>query len=62
MENSRQVKKVWEAKITRQKKRGRPHKTWDKVVEEILGRRGITWMEAKSKARNRKEWTAFVYQ
>ncbi|KAF5275497.1 hypothetical protein FQR65_LT16630 [Abscondita terminalis] len=56
MKETRPVRKVWEAKLTNKRKRGRPRKTWEKVIGEILEKRGTTWVEAKSRARNKKEW------
>lgn len=32
MDERRPVKTVWKAKIVKNKKRGRPRKTWDKVI------------------------------
>jgi Reverse transcriptase (RNA-dependent DNA polymerase) len=62
MESTRQVKKIWEAKVNRKRRRGRPRKSWDKIVSEILENRGTTWREAKLKTSNRKEWAKFVHQ
>ena len=61
MDNKRPVKKIWEAKVQKQKKRGRPRKTWDGVVNEILLKRGTTWEEARRTSKNKKEWTKLVY-
>lgn len=53
MGEHRQVKKVWEAKIIEKRKRGRPRRTWEKVIGEVLSNKSITWNEAKMKARNK---------
>ncbi|CAH0551121.1 unnamed protein product [Brassicogethes aeneus] len=60
LNNKRQVKKVWEAKII-QKKKGRPRKSWNKVISDTLEKRGMTWTTAKTVTKNRKEWRKFVY-
>ncbi|XP_072395006.1 uncharacterized protein [Diabrotica undecimpunctata] len=36
------VRRVWEVKILKNKKRGRPRQTWDKVIGNMLERRGVT--------------------
>lgn len=61
MEGTRQVKRVWEAKIVKKKRRGRPRKTWDGAVGEILERKGTTWREARTRAASRKDWGEFVH-
>lgn len=60
MENTRQTKRIWEARITKNKRRGRPRTTWDNVITELLERKGKTRTEAKNMTRNRKEWKKFV--
>ena len=60
MEETRPVRRVWEAKTQKNKKRGRPRQTWDKVIAGILERRGRTWTDAKLLARNRKQWKEFI--
>lgn len=62
MESRRPVKQVWEAKIHKKRKRGRPRKTWDKAIGEVLQKRGSNWNEARTTAKNKKEWRKFVYQ
>ena len=47
MEETRPVRRVWEAKTQKNKKRGRPRQTWDKVIAGILERRRRTWTDAK---------------
>lgn len=36
-------KVVWKATTIKKRKRGRPRKTWDKVIGKIMVRRGPTW-------------------
>lgn len=60
MNEERPVKKVWKAKIVKNKKRGRPRKSWDNVITGILTKRGKNWNEAKDLTQNREEWKRFV--
>lgn len=62
MSDSRPVKRVWEARIQTQKKRGRPCQNWDKIVGNIIKMKKSTWNEAKVIARDRKKWKEFVYK
>lgn len=55
------VRRVWETRGQKKKKRGRPRQTWNEVVTKILHERGVTWEEGKTLARNKKEWSKFVY-
>ncbi|XP_044755933.1 uncharacterized protein LOC123314691 [Coccinella septempunctata] len=61
MNNERPVKKIWESKVQGKKRRGRPERTWDKTLNEIITRRGKTWREAKNMAMNKKTWSRFVH-
>lgn len=61
MQNERPVKSIWEARIQRSKKRGRPRKTWNDEVATILKKKEITWTAATRMAKNKKEWTHFVH-
>ena len=54
------VIQVWESRTQGRRKRGRPKKTWDSTIESILQRKGKTIKEAKTMARNKKEWRSFV--
>lgn len=60
MEERRPVRRIWEARIERYKKRGRPRQTWDKTVAGILERKGTTWSDAKRLANNKDVWKKFV--
>ncbi|XP_023310553.1 uncharacterized protein LOC111691870 [Anoplophora glabripennis] len=62
MNNSRQVKRIWEAKIQAKRRRGRPRETWDSTAEKALENRGKSWQEAKLIARDKKQWRKFVYK
>lgn len=61
MGNTRQTKKIWNAKSMRKKRRGRPRKKWDDVIADNLKKRNKTWTEGRAMAQNRKQWTDFVY-
>lgn len=61
MNNDRPVKKVWEAKRTYKRKKGRPPVTWDQSIEKLLKTRGTTRAEASVMAMDRKRWSKFVY-
>ena len=60
MNNSRPVKKVWQARMTRKKKRGRTRKTWENSIGDILTVKNVTWNEASKKLWDMKEWAKFV--
>ena len=61
MQDTRQVKEIWEAKQTQKSRRGRPRKTWNHTLNEILIRRGTTWCEAKKLAKDKQKWANFVH-
>lgn len=61
MKDTVPVKRIWETKIQGKKMKGRPKKSWESAVKDILQKRGTTWEEAKKLAQNKKEWTKFVY-
>lgn len=62
MGQDRQVKKVWMARVIKKQGRGRPRKTWDNTVAELLLKRNLTWTEARAKARNKSEWARLVHK
>lgn len=61
MQNKQQAKKIWQTRASGRRPRGRPRKTWDKAVAEILRERGLNWQEATAMARNKQEWAKFVH-
>lgn len=61
MDEKRPVKRIWQAKTVGRRRRGRPKKTWENTIADILSERGTAWKEAINKARDRKEWRKFVY-
>ena len=60
MPDNRQTKIIWNARIKKGKTRGRPIKTWENNIEEILNRNNISLQEAGRKAKDRKEWKEIV--
>lgn len=58
MEDTRPVKQV---RIAGRKRRGRPHKTWDKNAAAILERKGCTCAEVKIKVKFRKDIPTRTY-
>lgn len=61
MNNERPAKQIWEAKIQKRKKRGRPEQTWNNTITEIINERGRTWREARDMAVDKRAWTKFVH-
>ena len=55
MNEIRFVKKVWQARMTGKRKKGRPRKTCTNSIADILKEKNFTWNEANKKVRNRKE-------
>lgn len=60
MEEARPAKRIWEARIVKNRKRGRPRRTWDEVIGRVLKKKGTTWENARTMAKDRKEWKKFV--
>lgn len=61
MNNERPAKRIWETKIQKRKKRGRPEKTWNNILTEIINGKGKTWSEARRLAMDKRQWTEFVH-
>jgi hypothetical protein len=45
MDDKRIVKRVYEARETGKKPRGRPRKRWKEGLEEVTRKKGVTWKE-----------------
>ncbi|CAH1986028.1 unnamed protein product [Acanthoscelides obtectus] len=56
------VKQIWESKVPRKRRRGRPQRTWENTIEQILMKRGTDCREAKKLALNKKEWIKFMFK
>lgn len=53
------TRRIWEARIIKNKERGRLRTTWNNV-SETLGKKGKTWTEAKNMTRNNNAWRKFI--
>lgn len=62
MNDDRPVKLVWQAKVQRARRRGRPKRTWNDDIAEVLKGKMMTWDQAVKMAKNKKAWTKFVYE
>lgn len=60
MGEDRIVRKVYEVRAVRKKKKGRPRRVWLEDVKMATEIRNITWQEVKRKTQNRKEWKEIV--
>ena len=61
MDETRQVKRVWQARTARRRTRGRPTKTWDNMMAVSLRGRGLNWNEAERQAKDKKMWAKVVH-
>lgn len=61
MRDTKPAKKIWNTKVRREKKRGRPRKGWGDEISTILKKRNIDWAESKNIAKDKKKWASFVY-
>lgn len=59
-EDTKPVKQIWEAKIKYNRGRGRPPKTWNQEIGNILKEKEIDWKEARRLAQNRTEWRKII--
>lgn len=62
MKEDRPTRNIWEAKMQGRRVKGRPMKTWDKNIEDLLRERGVTSAAAKTLAQDRKMWKTFVHK
>lgn len=53
MDNNMQVKRVWQAKTLKKRRRGRLKETWDNVVGQLLRNKGKTWQKVRGIVRNK---------
>nr|CAH7716818.1 unnamed protein product [Callosobruchus chinensis] len=60
MDNSRQIRKVWECKTMPNRRRGRPTTSWNKAVQGVFEKKGLT-MSARRMATDKKQWCEIVY-
>jgi hypothetical protein len=57
MADTRQVRRIWDAKINTKRGRGRPPESWNGTVAKVMERRGLNWREAQDK----RSWSGFVH-
>ncbi|KAK9753814.1 hypothetical protein QE152_g1776 [Popillia japonica] len=60
MTTERQVKQIWETGIVKKRKRGRPTRTWNDGIIQILNKRRMNWQEATRIAQDRKGWKEWL--
>ena len=61
MEEKRIPKQILECKQQGKLPRGRPRKTWQEGISEIIKRKDTTLVEARRKTLNRDQWRKFVF-
>lgn len=60
MNKDRPVRQVWKARRHEKRTRGRPMKTWDENIENVLADRGLTKSQARSLAQDKVKWRKFI--
>jgi hypothetical protein len=58
MDDKRIVKRVYEARETGKRPRGRPRKTWKEGLQEVTRKKGVTWKEKERRVKDREKWKA----
>ena len=58
MDDKRIVKRVYEARETGKRPRGRPRKTWKEGLQEVTRKKGVTWKEVERTVKDREKWKA----
>jgi hypothetical protein len=61
MDEERLTKQVWEARtegLEKKQPRGRPRRTWNDNIQELLTKKNITWKEPKKLSEDRTAWRA----
>jgi hypothetical protein len=61
MDEERLTKQVWEARtegLGMKRPRGRPRRTWNDNMQELLTKKNITWKEAKKLSEDGTAWRA----
>ena len=61
LSNEIPVKQTWEARRHEKRMRGRPRKTWDDNIKEIRAGRGMSLTQARTLARDKREWQKVIY-
>ena len=60
MEGERLVKKIYQAEVEGNTRRGRPRRRWMDGVKGCLSERGLSIPEAKECVKDRREWRRIV--
>jgi hypothetical protein len=61
MADTRQVRRIWDARINTKRGRGRPPESWNGTVAKVMERRGLNWREARKLAQDKRSWSGFVH-
>ena len=56
MDDKRIFKRVYEARETGKRPRGRPRKTWKEGLQEVTRKKGVTWKEVERTVKDREKW------
>jgi hypothetical protein len=56
MDDKRIVKRVYEARETGKRPKGRPRKTWKEELQEVTRKKGVTWKEVERTVKDREKW------
>lgn len=62
MKENTQVKRIWEAKITRKKQKVWPKKKWYKILQQTLAERQITKQKKKEDTEKKREMAHYSKQ
>jgi hypothetical protein len=58
MDDIRIVERVYEARETGKRARGRPRKSWKGELQEVTRKKGVTWKELERTVKDRDKWKA----
>jgi hypothetical protein len=61
MADTRQVRRIWDARINTKRGRGRPPESWNGTVAKVMETRGLNWREARKIAQDKRSWSGFVH-
>jgi hypothetical protein len=58
MDDKTIVERVYEARETGKRPRGRPRKRWKEGLQEVTRKKGVIWKEVERTGRERVKWKA----
>jgi hypothetical protein len=58
MDDKRIVKRVYEARETGKRPRGRPRKTWKEGLKKVTRKKEVTWKKVERTVKDRVKWKA----